>query len=169
MEALVTRASPDSLWQRSDGLALTSVGLQGPHWDVKGPRWLLSPWLSVRLKHRWQGLATISNLPEGDQRTFSAIQGRCWPAAASFVLMNHAPALSLQAGTKGSPVEIGMQTMEVKGWTTKKNHSAIQHFGGRKVRHCEQTVQSGSSKTRRMAVKGLNVWHTDTGEERINQ
>lgn len=73
MEALVTRASPDPLWRWSDGLALTSVGLQGPHWDVKGPRWLLSPRLSIGLKHRWQGLATINDLPEGDQRTFSAI------------------------------------------------------------------------------------------------
>lgn len=46
------------LWRPSDGLALTSAGLQAPHWDVKGQLQLLSPpcsppwwWFFSRVLH----------------------------------------------------------------------------------------------------------------------
>lgn len=94
-----------SLWLWSYGLALTSVGLQGPCWDVKGPRWLLSPPPSVERSISGRGYLPSMICFWKIRRPF-----QCWGSLLTCssppIPMNYAPVISWRAHTKGSPIEI---------------------------------------------------------------
>lgn len=73
-------------------------------------------------KHQWQGLPTINDLLQEDQKAFSAFRVTI-DLQQPPIPMNYAPVISWRAHTKGSPVEIWIQTMEVIGSARATVHS----------------------------------------------
>ncbi len=116
MLAIATHVMLVSLWLWSYGLALTSVGLQGPCWDVKGPRRLLSPPPSVEQSISGRGYLPSMICFKKIRRPFQH-SGSLLTCSSPPIPMNYAQVISWRAHTKGSPIEIWIQTMEFIGST----------------------------------------------------
>lgn len=137
MHAFATHVLLVSLWLRSYGLALTSVGLQGPCWDVKGPRRLLSPPPSVE-----ESISGRGSLPS--MICFRKIR-RPFQHSGSLLTCSSPHSHELRPSyILGSPHKrIPHRNLDPNngGYRLDENHDAILRFDHRKVRHCEHAIQ----------------------------
>lgn len=112
----------NSLWPWSHGLTLTSVGLQGPCWDVKGLRWLLSPPPSLEQSISGRGYLPSMICFIKIRRPFQ-YSGSLLTCASPPSPLYYAPVISWWAHTKGSPTKTLILTMEDISLTRSVVHS----------------------------------------------